>query len=97
MQIKPPPSTHLPAVETGTIPDPRQEIVDYFRLHPAATDSLEGIVTWWLPLQRYETARMKIQKALDDLVRDGVVDQVDYGDTHLYRLSRAAPKPKSDP
>lgn len=72
----------------GDSPDPRQEIVDYFRLHPAAADSLEGIVNWWLPQQRYETAKAIIQQALDDLVKQGVVEEVASGDASLYRLSR---------
>lgn len=68
--------------------DPRGEIVEYLRSHPAAVDSLDGIVGWWLPLQRYERARESIQHALDDLVRQGIVDELVRGDTRLYRLAR---------
>lgn len=73
----------------GAVHDPRLEIVEYFRRHPAAGDSLDGIVDWWLPQQRYETARAAIQKALDDLVQSGVVDEIVRGETRLYRLSQA--------
>ncbi len=76
---------------TERLPDPRWEIVEYFRCHPAAADSLDGIVDWWLPQQRYETARAAIQQALDDLVRQGVVDEFVRGETRLYRLSKVMP------
>jgi len=61
-------------------------------MHPTAADSLDGILDWWLPRQRYETARLAIQHALDDLVRLGVVDEFVRGKTRLYRLSRVEPK-----
>lgn len=68
--------------------DPRVEIVTYLRAHPSACDSLEGIVDWWLPRQRYEMAKAAIQRALDDLVRQGVVEQNALGDgSYLYRLA----------
>lgn len=88
MLIKPP--TRRPSIPRAPRcrPNPRQEIVEYFLRHPAAADSLDGIVDWWLPRQRYETARTAIQKALDDLVREGLVDEVTRGHIRLYRLSR---------
>ena len=68
--------------------DPRNEIVAYLRTHPAACDSLDGIVDWWLPRQRYETARAAIQQALNDLVGRGVVEQIARRNgMHLYRLA----------
>ena len=76
----------------GVVHDPRLEIVGYLCRHPAAADSLDGIVDWWLPQQRYETARAAIQEALDDLLQRGVVDEFVRGETRLYRLSRAVPR-----
>jgi len=72
--------------------NPQAEIVaaliSYLRGHPSAADSLDGIVEWWLPRQRYETAKAAIQQALDDLIREGIVEEVILGDGgHLYRLS----------
>lgn len=68
--------------------DPRTEIVSYLLAHQNAADSLDGIVDWWLPSQRYETARDVIQNALDDLVRQGVVEEILLGNgTCLYRLA----------
>jgi Fe2+ or Zn2+ uptake regulation protein len=69
--------------------DPRAEIVAYLRARPSAGDSLEGIIDWWLPRQRYETAKAAIQRALDDLARQGIVEEVTLGNgVRLYRLAR---------
>jgi len=68
--------------------DPRDEIVAYLRAHPGAADSLEGIVEWWLPHQRYETAKSAIQLALNDLAAQGIVEEIILGDSaRLYRLA----------
>ena len=69
--------------------DPRSEIVAYLRAHPSAADSLEGIIDWWLPQQRYETAKAVIQQALSDLAQQGIVEEVTLGDgIRLYRLAK---------
>jgi hypothetical protein len=75
--------------ETNTGNDPRAEILAYLRGHPAAADTVDGIIEWWLPRQRYETAKAAIQRALDDLVAEGKIDELvsDVG-TRLYRLRR---------
>lgn len=52
------------------------EINEYLAEHPNAADSLEGIVTWWLGRQRYSKATDVVQKALELLVADGVVNKV---------------------
>jgi Fe2+ or Zn2+ uptake regulation protein len=68
--------------------DPRLEIIEYLHLHPYAADTVDGIIQWWLSRQRYETARAVIQRALDDLVNQGVVDCVETADsTKVFRLS----------
>lgn len=67
-------------VSETTPPDPREEIVEYLRAHPSAADTVDGIIQWWLSRQRYETAKDVIQKALDDLVEQGIVDYIDTGD-----------------
>ena len=43
------------------------EVLAYLRNHPNAADTLDGIVSWWLPRQRYETERRRIERALDEL------------------------------
>lgn len=69
--------------------DPRAEILAYLRAHPSAADTVDGIIAWWLPRQRHETAKAAIQRALDGLVGEGMIDEIlsDIG-TRLYRLRR---------
>ena len=64
-----------------------RSLLTYLRDHPQAADTLDGIVEWWLPLQRYETARLRIERALDKLVADGTLhrEQLRDGAT-LYAL-----------
>ena len=51
------------------------EIYDYLAAHPQATDSLGGVVKWWLARQRLESATDCVQKALDHLVAQGLVSR----------------------
>lgn len=53
-----------------------KEIDQYLVDHPNAADSLEGVVTWWLARQRYTKATDVVQKALEHLVREGVVKKI---------------------
>jgi hypothetical protein len=50
-----------------------EEVLSYLDRHPGAADSLEGIVQWWLPQQRYETERERIGAALEVLVQKGLL------------------------
>ena len=64
-------------------------VLAYLREHPGAADTLEGIVEWWLPLQRYEIERARIREALADLVARGALRQERLpGGESLYALSR---------
>ncbi len=47
------------------------EILCYLRAHPQAADTVDGIVGWWLPRQRYDEAVDRVQHALDKLVASG--------------------------
>jgi hypothetical protein len=60
-------------------------VVSYLRNHPEAADTLDGIVSWWLPLQRYEIGRARIEDALTHLVEAGILrrDQLP-GGAKLY-------------
>ncbi|HEY8011954.1 MAG TPA: hypothetical protein VIE67_13255 [Rudaea sp.] len=48
-------------------------VITYLGSRPRAADTLEGIVSWWLPLQRYEIARVRIETVLAHLVDAGVL------------------------
>jgi len=50
-----------------------REIARYLAEHPDAADTLDGIRSWWLTRQRYEDATVLVQRAVDLLVREGVV------------------------
>ena len=53
--------------------DVAAELLAYLSRHPNAADTLEGIMNWWLPRQRYETERPRIESTLDQLVAQGLV------------------------
>ena len=62
-----------------------REIIMYLRAHPEAADTLNGILEWWIPDQRNEN---ELQKALEDLVRQGIVEEyVQIDGSRYYRLS----------
>jgi len=70
--------------ESG-LTSPSAEILRYLRAHPQAADTVDGIVLWWLPRQRYEEAVDRVQHALDDLVARGLVGRIRLVDgTVLY-------------
>ncbi|MEO7052027.1 MAG: hypothetical protein ABI128_10215 [Rhodanobacter sp.] len=48
-----------------------KSVLAYLDGHPQAADTLQGIVNWWLPRQRYERERQRIEQALGTLVIQG--------------------------
>lgn len=80
-----------------------EQIRRYLETHPAAADTLDGIVSWWLPGQPHPHAVESVERALDILVGAGVVEKVTRSDGHViyrrahYGRSRAAsPKRRFD-
>ncbi|MEO5829108.1 MAG: hypothetical protein ABIQ36_00910 [Rhodanobacter sp.] len=67
----------------------RCSVLAYLRSHPQAADTLHGIVNWWLPRQRLETGRQRIEHVLGELVNAGLLrrDQLPDGEV-LYALER---------
>jgi hypothetical protein len=61
--------------------------MEYLRAHPSAADTIDGIIQWWLPLQHYEMERENIEKALDGLVKQGLVEYISTGDKKIFRLA----------
>lgn len=74
----------------------RQEVeravLAYLQQHPDAADTLDGIVNWWLPQQRFEIERQRIERALGHLVECGQLrcDPLP-GGAVLYALNRSDP------
>ena len=65
-------------------------VILYLRNHPDAADTLDGIVDWWLPQQRYEIARSRIERVLDRLVGAGLLRRDNLpGGSELYALNDA--------
>src|SRR5215467_8912306 len=48
-------------------------IVRYLSRHPEAKDTREGIATWWLRQQQIEYAIQAVHRALDVLLRRGLI------------------------
>ncbi|HEY9132664.1 MAG TPA: hypothetical protein VIM98_12975 [Dyella sp.] len=67
-------------------------VLAYLAQHPDAADTLDGIVNWWLPQQRYEIERRRIEKVLVSLVERGQLrrDRLP-GGAVLYALNRSDP------
>ena len=51
-----------------------QMILDYLVKYPQAQDTLEGIVQWWLLNERLTVVTANVKEALDELIRDGLVN-----------------------
>ena len=51
----------------------RAAILLYLAACPHAADTVEGVVNWWLPRQRYEDTREAIEKILEELAAEGLV------------------------
>jgi hypothetical protein len=49
------------------------EILAYLVEHPQASDTLDGIVRWWLLEQKIRRQTAKVKEALAELVREGLV------------------------
>ncbi len=65
-------STYHPrSTQVGSERELERSVLDYLRRHPQAADTLRGIVNWWLPQQRYESALQRIEHVLSRLVVEG--------------------------
>lgn len=50
-----------------------REILAYVAEHPEASDTLEGIVNWWLLQQKIEYQTRIVKQALGELVEKGLL------------------------
>jgi hypothetical protein len=55
----------------------KQEILNYLRKHPDASDDLEGITRFWVTRERIEAAAETVERALMSLVEEGVLKKED--------------------
>ena len=50
-----------------------QDILNYLRSHPLASDTLEGIAKWWLMRQRVSESTEVVQRVLERLRDQGLI------------------------
>ena len=75
----------MPTKNSNGLSTIAQEIEHYFRTNPHAADSLEGVVKWWLPKQRYQETLDQVQTALNFLVAQGRIGKrVNLNGTDIY-------------
>jgi hypothetical protein len=64
-------------------------ILNYLHQYPAAQDTLDGIVEWWLPQQRIRTKPAVVQRTINELAARGFVLQHRAIDSRIhYRSNR---------
>jgi hypothetical protein len=65
-----------------------RDILAYLAEHPAAQDTLEGIIEWWLLEQRIKTQMAIVQEAIADLVAGKLVLKRQGKDSRIhYRIN----------
>lgn len=70
----------------------RDAILRYLATHAHAADTVEGIVDWWLPLQRYQDTVEEVEKILEELVRSGQVLKTSLPDNKvIYTCAQTKP------
>jgi len=63
-----------------------EAILAYLREHPGAMDSLEAIAEWWVMRRVVRMEVEAVERALEGLVRAGLLDVVTAGGQPRYRL-----------
>ena len=81
---------HRQGKEEARLREVETAVLAYLQKHPEAADTLDGIVSWWLPQQRYETDRERIGRVLSELVTHGKLRCEHLpGGAVLYALNRS--------
>jgi hypothetical protein len=79
-------------VETKGSHDPPRTLIlilHYLVQHPDAVDTVEGIVTWWLPKDTRSRGNESVKTALDTLVSTGWLTERKLGSSKLlYGLNK---------
>jgi DNA-binding PadR family transcriptional regulator len=67
----------------------REAVLDYLTTHPHAKDTVEGIHSYWLPMDLRMASPGLLREVLDDLVKQGwLTASRPYGSEKLYMISR---------
>ena len=71
------------------VSDAAAAIERYLSARPQAAETAEGIARWWLVRQRYDDSVDLVRRALDLLVRQGVVERLALsGGQPMYRKAQ---------
>jgi hypothetical protein len=64
----------------------QHELLRYLLQNPGAMDTLEGIVTWWLPRHEARAGLERVVRAIEGLEAKGIVERAGDPDRPLFRL-----------
>jgi len=70
---------------------PAQMILAYLRRNPGAGDTLEGIVRWWLGLERIESLAAEVVQVLGDLTKQGMIQAHHLANGATFYTANGAP------
>lgn len=66
-------------------------IVDYLQKYPEAGETFEGIMKWWLELERIELSVNEVADVLESLIQKGVIKMYKTaGGTIFYKINKEA-------
>ena len=71
-----------------TISSIQADVLGYLDMHPDAADSSDGIRQWWLLKQIARRSQARVQAALDELVRAGLIQAHQLEDGRLVYKRR---------
>jgi hypothetical protein len=65
------------------------DILSYLLTHPAAEDTMEGIVEWWLLEEKIKHRTKEVQRIVDELVQESLVEARKSKDSRIhYRINK---------
>ena len=67
-----------------------RQILDYLAEHPAAQDTLRGIVEWWILKQKIARTTAEVEAALARLVASGKLSVTTGADGRMHYRQRPA-------
>ena len=75
--------------EEAHVRDTAEEISRYLEEHPDAADTLNGIQQWWVFQQRLDESLDLVSRAIEHLIRRGVVERRRLADGTVLFVRRA--------